>query len=350
VNRVLALVLLAGVAHAGPGGRAKALLSEEADILEGLDALDREIAGVAVSQADKQAARALAAAQVEAVEAQLNRAQVVLDARREALRRRLRARGGRHGATMRVLLSSADLNAMLRRRVYLQRVLRHDLSLLRARRGDALLLEQLEKDRAAKAEALQLAESDLEQERARLEAERQVKAEVLAALRQERRLLKRVRGAQRVARGAVDKRLAAEDARPVTGFAAKKGSLPWPVGGRLIHGYGKQIDPEHGTETFSKGWALDAPLGTHVRAVAEGAVVYSGWYKGFGNLIIVDHGGRWFTLYAHLSGISKARGEQVKGGDVVGSLGDTGSLRGPQLYFELREGSRPVNPARWLRR
>ena len=86
-----------------------------------------------------------------------------------------------------------------------------------------------------------------------------------------------------------------------------------------------------------------------MRAVYDGRVVYSGWYKGYGNLVILDHGGGHHTLYGHLLAISRARGESVAQGTVIGEVGDTGSLRGPQLFFELRAGRRPVDPRQWLR-
>ena len=108
-------------------------------------------------------------------------------------------------------------------------------------------------------------------------------------------------------------------------------------------------DPENGTRTFNSGLIFDAPYGAPVRAVHDGRVVYSGWYKGFGNLVIVDHGDEVHTLYGHLSAIRRARGEDVSGGAVIGAVGDAGSLRGPQLYFELRIDRRPVDPAPWLR-
>ena len=113
--------------------------------------------------------------------------------------------------------------------------------------------------------------------------------------------------------------------------------------------FGRYEDPELGTQTLSTGLLIDAPLGAPVRAVFDGRVVYSGWYKGYGNLVIVDHGAGHHTLYGHLLAISSAQGEAVKQGHIIGEVGDTGSLRGPQLFFELRVGRRPVDPGPWMR-
>ncbi|HZH03733.1 MAG TPA: peptidoglycan DD-metalloendopeptidase family protein, partial [Myxococcaceae bacterium] len=85
-----------------------------------------------------------------------------------------------------------------------------------------------------------------------------------------------------------------------------------------------------------------------VRAVAAGTVVFAGWMRGYGNLLIVDHGGGYHTLMAHLSDFKRAVGEPVEPGAVVGAVGDTASLKGAYLYFELRRGGQAVDPAPWL--
>ena len=95
---------------------------------------------------------------------------------------------------------------------------------------------------------------------------------------------------------------------------------------------------------------MRAPLGTPVRAVWDGKVAHAGWFKGFGNLLIIDHGDRVFSLMAHLDQLEKAVGDAVHAGDEVGTVGDTGSLKGPYLYFELRDGQKPLDPERWLSR
>jgi hypothetical protein len=93
---------------------------------------------------------------------------------------------------------------------------------------------------------------------------------------------------------------------------------------------------------------IEAPAGAAVRAVAPGRVVHAGWFKGYGNIVIVDHGEGYHTLVAHLASMRTAMGEDVPAGAVLGTVGDTGSLKGAYLYFELREKGRPVDPRPWL--
>jgi murein hydrolase activator len=82
--------------------------------------------------------------------------------------------------------------------------------------------------------------------------------------------------------------------------------------------------------------------------VADGKVVFSGWLRGYGNLIIVDHGDGYHTVVAHLGELERKVGEEVHGGDALGPLGDTGSLKGPYVYFELRHRGVAVDPQVWL--
>jgi septal ring factor EnvC (AmiA/AmiB activator) len=139
------------------------------------------------------------------------------------------------------------------------------------------------------------------------------------------------------------------DATPGTGFAALRGRLAWPADGRVVAEYGAQVHPRFGTKTFRNGIDIDVAEGTTITAVAAGNVLYTGWFRGYGNLIIVDHGGEYFTLYAHAANITVHEGDEVKLGQVIGTVGDTGSLQGPRLYFEVRHAGRPQDPAHWLR-
>jgi septal ring factor EnvC (AmiA/AmiB activator) len=136
---------------------------------------------------------------------------------------------------------------------------------------------------------------------------------------------------------------------PATGFGTSRGALPWPTAGRLVAPYGAQVHPRFGTRTFRSGIAIEAGEGTGITAVYAGQVVYTGWFKGYGNLIILDHGYEYYTLYAHVAEIGVKEGERVRQGQRIGTVGDTGSLAGPRLHFEVRYQGRPQDPQQWLR-
>jgi septal ring factor EnvC (AmiA/AmiB activator) len=136
---------------------------------------------------------------------------------------------------------------------------------------------------------------------------------------------------------------------PGAGFGNLRGRLPWPADGRIVSPFGPQVHPRFGTKTFRSGVDIEAPGGADVAAVYPGQVVYTGWFKGYGNLIILDHGLEYYTLYAHVADILVKEGDEVRQAQRIGTVGDTGSLSGPRLYFEVRYQGKPQDPEQWLR-
>jgi len=139
------------------------------------------------------------------------------------------------------------------------------------------------------------------------------------------------------------------ESTPGVGLGAMRGRLAWPAEGRVVEEYGARVNPRFGTKTFRNGIDIDAAEGSGVHAVYPGHVLYTGWFRGYGNLVIVDHGNEYYTLYAHMADMKVAEGDDIKQGQVIGTVGDTGSLQGPRLYFEVRYQGRPQDPAQWLK-
>ncbi len=285
-------------------------------------------------------------------------AEVAAQARRAAklaeLRPRLlsRARMGRAGE-LRLLVEAPSLADLVKRRYLLDRILSRDLLLL----GEAkAALAEREVARAERdAEAIRLRELALEVDdrRAQAEAKREERETLLGALRGARAFHERA-----AAEAAGQARKLAEFVATLPppraggagpgGFGARKGRLPAPARGPITVGFGRVVNPKFNTVTVQNGIDLEAAAGSPVRAVAPGRVVHAGWFKGYGNLVIVDHGEGYHTLVAHLASMQTAMGEEVDAGDVLGTVGDSGSLKGPYLYFEVREKGRPVDPRPWL--
>jgi murein hydrolase activator len=139
------------------------------------------------------------------------------------------------------------------------------------------------------------------------------------------------------------------ESTPGVGLGSMRGRLVWPAEGRVVEEYGTRVNPRFGTKTFRNGIDIDAGEGSNVHAVYPGHVLYTGWFRGYGNLIIVDHGSEYYTLYAHVADMKVAEGDDVKQGQTIATVGDTGSLQGPRLYFEVRYQGKPQDPAQWLR-
>ena len=146
----------------------------------------------------------------------------------------------------------------------------------------------------------------------------------------------------------------AEPAKPLTpyegDFEQGRGRLDWPLRGEIVGRFGNEKHPRFGTITFNNGIDIRATPGEAVRAVARGRVDFtSNDYGAYGQMIILNHGSGYYTLYAHLSDVSVSRAQEVAAGQTIGAAGDTGSLKGTVLHFEIRKGRSSVDPLGWLR-
>jgi septal ring factor EnvC (AmiA/AmiB activator) len=124
------------------------------------------------------------------------------------------------------------------------------------------------------------------------------------------------------------------------------GGLGWPVAGGLLATFGGRLPDGR----RSDGVLIAAAAGTAVKAVADGSVVFADWMTGYGNILIIDHGNGYMSLYAHAEGLLKDPGSPVKRGDPVATVGTSGGQETAALYFELRRNGSPVNPSAWLTR
>jgi len=135
---------------------------------------------------------------------------------------------------------------------------------------------------------------------------------------------------------------------PDRGFASQKGRMSLPVRGEIVESFGKHKHSEFNSFTFSKGVSIAALSGTEIKSIYEGTVIFADYFKGFGNMIIVDHGGGYFSLYAHASRLAKKVGAEVARHETIGAVGDVDSSKGSMLYFEIRSHGKPVDPAGWV--
>ncbi|MDJ0892535.1 MAG: peptidoglycan DD-metalloendopeptidase family protein [Gammaproteobacteria bacterium] len=188
------------------------------------------------------------------------------------------------------------------------------------------------------------------------EAQRQERARILAELRRDitrsgheldglkanakelERLVESIRSAFQDIPTTLDKRIS---------FQQKRGQLPWPSQGKLRHRFG--TSRARGGLTWT-GWVIDVREGEPVAAVHHGRVAFADWLRGFGLLVIVDHGEGFMTLYGHGRSLLKETGDWVEAGDTIATVGDSGGRTEPGLYFEIRHRGSPLNPSAWLSR
>ncbi len=134
----------------------------------------------------------------------------------------------------------------------------------------------------------------------------------------------------------------------IQAFEARKGLLTLPVSGKIIHRFGPYRHSQYNVMNFRSGIDIQAERGEPVRAVHKGRVLFADWFTGYGNMIIIDHGDAYYTVYAHVDALFKTKGAAVNANEVIATVGDTGSLEGAMLHFEIRHHGKPMDPSGWI--
>jgi septal ring factor EnvC (AmiA/AmiB activator) len=276
---------------------------------------------------------------------------------------RLRLFAGRRAAAMHrlrrtsiaaILARITDPHQARRLRDRLRFVLSYDADLIGAARTASDRDKALKAELAAEKERFSELAAGLAEETEEslvLKAER---AALLDAIRSEKATYQRLgrelkSAAKRLEKELTQMRGTEEAPEPAEGgFEAQKGRLPWPVQGRVEMTFGKKVEPESGMVMVSKGVDLRAPQSAEIRAVFGGTVAHANSIEGYGRLLILDHGGGWYTLYAHCESLTVQKGQSVNQHQVIAFVGDSGSTKGPYLYFEIRQGKKPIDPLEWL--
>ena len=285
-----------------------------------------------------------------------------------ALGRRLRAMYKVHvqGGALPILLSGEDPATRAAAVRHLTSLASLDARLIQEYRGTTERLEDRRGREETRQKELATLRTDAQREQSEVDRDAAKRRGLLAKVRDERAYHERMVGELTEAARRLEafiRDLQAKQRRmakipppkpgietpPAVGFGTLRGRLPWPTEGRVVSAFGAQVHPRFGTRTFRNGVDIEAGEGRDVAAVFAGHVVYTGWFKGYGNLIILDHDNEYYTLYAHVADILVKEGDDVKQGQRIGTVGDTGSLEGPRLYFEVRHQGKPQNPEQWLR-
>ncbi len=333
--------------------RVAAFEREERGLFEAIRAVDDAVA--ALRQATARAAEEAREAQQEAraLEARQQALGVQAERTRGTLGRRAVAlyKAGALGP-VRMVFAEGSLRDRLGRIRLLQRMVDQDERLLARYAEEREALEHARQEAEAAVERRDAARDRLAARRAELESERAGKRSLLLDVRRDRARERAVLNELEAAARALEEtlsRLREAPPAPPAGFAARRGSLELPVVAPVVRRFGRVVDAQYRTETFRKGVDFGAQTGDPVYAVADGTVRFAGWFRGYGKLVILDHGDDYFTVSGHLDAIAVEVGDRVRAGDTLGSAGETGSLSGPRLYFEIRHGGQALDPAEWLR-
>ena len=345
----------------------EALASEQADTAAKRDSANAALAKqakalAAAARAVRQTDTELAARQqqLEQLQQQRKTLQDTLDGQRAAIADLLRATYALgHGSDLRLLLGDQDVARIARALVYSQYFQRDRLQRVQKLMGELAQLQQLEASIAAEQAALQATKAEREKHASELARQRAAQQKLaaatdarfkdqtqrLAAMKQNAQSLNHLLAQlQKVIDEAAAQRAAAAKSRPgripsPTGIGAAgadiRGNLPWPASGVV--------------NNFGNGVLIKAAAGSEVHAVARGRVIYAGFLRGYGMLLILNHGNGWMSMYGNNETLLHGVGDQVEAGEPVGTASAvTGVNTG--VYFELRKGGQPVDPRGWLRK
>ncbi len=339
--------------------RVAAYEREEQGIFEAIDAVDsaaraltREVGRAEKAAREAALRHAALERQRDALEAEVARTQKYLQRRAVAL-----YKAGEAGP-LALVFAPGTLRDRLTRIRTLQHLFDQDHALLERARSERASLDQARLDAAAATAVRDAARAKLSARRGELERERRAKRELLAEVRRDRARERALLSELEAAARALESTLAEISRTPsapapastaaLESFRAQRGQLNPPVPGKLLRRFGKLIDAEYRTETFQKGIDFQVETGEPVVAVAGGEVRFADWFRGYGRMLIVDHGDGFFTVTGHLDTLDVAVGQRVAAGDRIGAAGETGSLSGPRLYFEIRQGADALDPEDWL--
>ncbi|MDI6688039.1 MAG: peptidoglycan DD-metalloendopeptidase family protein [Desulfobacterales bacterium] len=252
---------------------------------------------------------------------------------------------------MNILASAESINDFFQRKITMEHILAYDGKIW----GDLVknkdkLQQMLDRMNAQKTKKL-LLETDLNKQIGIMSNENEKRLKLLVDIQSKKRLGLAAIEALKQTAAALDRTIQFLNQRPNKikntshgVFSSFKGLLKMPVKGKISrhdNGQGK-------TANFKTGIDIKADRGEPIRSVYDGEILFSRWFKGYGNMIIIDHGDRFCTVYAHAEELFKTKGDYVEAGEVIATVGDTGSMIGPKLYFEVRHNGRPVDPLEWL--
>lgn len=253
---------------------------------------------------------------------------------------------------IKALFSSESMVDMLRRIKYMEALAAFDVTLFRDYDERKSRLQEKRDDLVAARDRLLLLERERQAKKQEIENQKKEKSRFLNEIRKEKGLGIKVREELLTASKGLNSLIESlkEELEQDDGvdIAQRKGKLRLPVEGKFLNKFGRKRDKQYDSYIVYNGINIEAARGTPVHAVFSGKVLYAGPLEGYGNLIILGHGKEHHSLYGHLDSTEVKVGQAVKTGEVIARSGDSGSLVGETLYFEIRRKGKPVEPTRWF--
>ena len=293
--------------------------------------------------------------EIETVNSEIAKTRESIEKQKDWLVRKLRImqRYGYAGDMVMLMMSAGDISQMMRVWKYLEHLTRYEHHILASYRANLTALDE-------KSEKLLILKAELEKNTQKVQTKeseigekKREKELFLSSVRNEKtsrqKMLSELKKAAKKLLDIIRESSRTDD-YSAQGFGQLKGRLPWPSEGRLAIPYGSQRDLQFDTPVFRNGIHIQTDPSSDARSVYSGKVIFAEWFKGFGQLVIVNHGSGYHTLYGNLSEIFSRVGDIIKEHQVIGKVGTSGILNAPGLYFEIRYKGKPLDPVQWLKR
>jgi len=330
-------------------------LLRESSVLDELDNVNIKLSNVEAALRKYRKILKQTESEIETVNRGIAQTRESLEKQKDWLARKLRImqRYGYAGDMVMVLMSAEDVPHMMRVWKYMENLTRYEhnvlanyranLRALDEKSGKLLLLKaELEKNtEKVMTKEKEMGEKKREKELilSSVRTEKDARRKMISELKEtSQRLLDIIRESSRT------------DDYAAEGFGRLKGKLFWPAEGKIAIPYGSQKDPQFDTPVFRNGIHIRTDDSADTRSVYTGKVIFAEWFKGFGQLVIINHGSGYHTLYGNLSEIFSRVGDIIKENQIIGKVGTSGILNAPGLYFEIRYKGKPLDPVQWLTR
>ena len=255
---------------------------------------------------------------------------------------------------LKIMFSSNNVTDLLQKIKYMNLIARQDSELFYEYKNK---LDHIKEDKRAlfetRAKIIHL-EKKAQKKKKEIERTKNIKSKFLKKIKNKKSLNIRTRKELVAASNNLNELIKKLLVKLVSGegleISDKKGRLNLPLNGQILNKFGRKRVKEYDSYIVYNGINVKATKGTHVRAIFDGKILFAGELEGYGNLVIVGHGDKYHSLYGHLDDINVSVDRVVKTGEIIGLSGDSGSLEGEVLYFELRRNGKPIKPLPWFRR
>ncbi|HHY40386.1 MAG TPA: peptidoglycan DD-metalloendopeptidase family protein [Syntrophaceticus sp.] len=323
---------------------------KQQDIVKELDSIERDIAQISSDLESYEQDLSRLQQSIAELEPVLQEKEEALKKKTETLNQRLRDIYMKGNLSyLEVLVGSTSMSDFLTRLDFLRRLMENDAKLVRETTAERDELARQKRELEEKKEQVVSLKRATELKRNTLAARSQEREETLKRLQADKAACERaIRELEESSRKLTQIIQQYQSKNPNPSPPQGNGSMIWPAAGPITSGYGMRWHPIYGTYSMHTGIDIGAPHGAPVKAADGGTVIYVGWMGGYGNTVIVDHGGGISTLYAHLSGFAVSAGSNVSQGQVIAYVGSTGNSTGPHLHFEVRINGYHTNPLAYL--